>query len=407
MKEQLVKRLTNQWVEQVLEQFNQHSIAEKDACQLLSLKRAQLYKLRKIWLKAKSKGESFMLQSSGRNLKRSLSPEIERFLHEELSYIKKDACYYRGRFNFAFISEKVEREFNIHLHRNTIRRFAINNGYYQQTRREIQKPCIRFEMDSIGALFQHDTSHHVWLPISQRYHDLIMTKDDHSRMIVAYCLHEVESTWSHLSIARKTFEDIGIPLAYYVDRHSIFKFNLGPNCIHYIRHISEEEGKIQFKRALNSLDISVIYASDAESKGKIEKSFDYFQRRLPSECERYKVRTVNDAMPILDELVYFYNTRRIHEETQEIPLERWNRALKEGRAKLRPLPSGINLDTIFSLHFQRTVKPDGRFSLQGNTYRLKQLRDKRVTVALIPQRKIMVLNDNNEIIWQYHFEGYR
>jgi len=81
----------------------------------------------------------------------------------------------------------------------------------------------------------------------------------------------------------------------------------------------------------------------------------------------------------LDELVHFYNTRRTHEETQEIPLERWNKALKERRSTLRHLPNNINLDTIFSLHFQRTVKSDGCFSFQGTTYRLKHLQGKRTS----------------------------
>ncbi|MDI6793374.1 MAG: hypothetical protein QME81_10995, partial [bacterium] len=309
-------------------------------------------------------------------------------------------------FNFAFISEKVEQELDTYIHRNTIRRFAINNGYYEQTTKEKQKPCIRFEMDSVGALFQHDTSHHVWLPCSGRYHDLILTKDDHSRRIVAFSLREVESAWGHLCLARKTFETLGIPLAYYVDKHSIFKFNLGSECIHYKRRISEEEGKVQFKRALNSLGVTVLYANDARSKGKIEKSFDYFQRRLPVECERYKVKTVRKAMSILADLVHFYNARRVHAETGEIPLERWNRAVEEGRSKLRPIPEGTDLDAIFSLHFERTVYNDGTFKYQGKTYKLKQVPGKKITIASIPGKKLMALKDGQKI-WQYHFDGYR
>lgn len=104
-----------------------------------------------------------------------------------------------------------------------------------------------------------------------------MTKDDHSRLITGFSLREVESAWEHISLSRRVFEKSGRPLAYYVDRHSIFKFNLGSECIHYTRRISEEEGKVQFKRVLTSLDVSVLYAQDAKSKGKIEKGFDYFQ----------------------------------------------------------------------------------------------------------------------------------
>lgn len=406
MSEQLAKRATDQWVVQMLGQFNNHTITEKEACELLGLKRSQLYELRKLWLKNTLKGLSFELQASGEHKKRSLTDPVQEFLNKELTYLKEEAYYYRNKFNFAYLSEKVQKEFNISIHRNSIRRFAIDNGYYEQTTKEKQKPCIRFEMDSIGALFQHDTSRHIWLPCSKRYHDLIMTKDDHSRRTVAYGLREVESAWFHLCTARRTFETFGLPLAYYVDKHSIFKFNLSDECVHYTRRISEEEGKVQFKRALSSLDIAVLYAQDAKSKGKIEKHFDYFQRRLPQECERYNVKTIPEAMKILSDLVHFYDTKRVHMETNEIPQERWDRAVKDGRSKLRILPKDIDLDAIFSLHFQRAVYNDGTFKFQGKTYNLRQCPGKAIIIGVIPSQKIMAFKDQKKI-WQYHFKGYR
>lgn len=406
MTEQLAKRARNEWVTQVLEQFNNHTLTEKEACELLDIERAQLYRLRKRWLLATLGNATFELHASGENKKRSFTPQVQEFLHKELTYITEDAHYYKNKFNFPFLSEKVEKEFGIFIHRNSIRRFAIKEGYYEETTQEKQKPCIRFEMDSVGALFQHDTSRHVWLPCSGRYHDLIITKDDHSRRTVAFGLREIESAWYHLCLARQTFETFGLPLAYYVDRHSIFKFNLSDECIHYTRRISEEEGKVQFKRALNFMDITVLYAQDAQSKGKVEKPFDYLQRRLPAECERYKVKTVKDAMPILADIVHFYDTKRVHMETDEIPLERWNRAIKDGRSKLRPIPENTDLDAVFSLHFQRTVKSDGTFTFQGRTYKLGQFPGRKVTVAYIPGRKLMAFKGQQKI-WQYHFEGYR
>lgn len=403
---QLKKRTSQEWIEYVLTEFNDRAFSEKYACQLLEIKRSQLYELRKRWLKAHIGKKPFRIQSSGENQKLSLSDNIQDFLHQELSYIKKEAHYYRNRFNFAYLSERVFQKFGLSLHRNTIRRFAIKQGYYHQIPKEKKKPCIRFEMDSIGALFQHDTSRHVWLPLSGRYHDLIMTKDDHSRLITGFSLRETESAWEHIRLARKVFELHGRPLAYYVDRHSIFKFNIGSECIHYTRRISEEEGKIQFKRVLNSMDISVLYAQDAKSKGKIEKGFDYFQRRLPFECERYRVKTVREAMKILTDQVDFYNCKRVHLETEEIPIERWKRAQREQRSKLRALPQDIDLDAVFSLHFPRTVYNNGTIKFQGKSYRLNQVPGKKVIVAFQPGRKIMALF-NNEKIWQYYLEGYR
>jgi len=406
MARQIANRLTSQWVEQVLNQFNSHTITEKEACGLLDIKRSQFYEIRKKWLKDQLKNREFTLSSSGQGQKRALNDDIQAFIHKELEYIREKAYYYRGKFNFAYLSEKIERKFGVSVHRNTIRRFALKERYYEGATVEKQKPCLRFEMDSIGALYQHDTSRHIWIPHSKRYHDLIMTKDDHSRRTIEYGLHESESAWLHLYHARRAAERYGMPLAYYVDRHSIFKFNLSNTCIHYTRRISEEEGKVQFKRALNSLDVAVLYANDAKSKGKIEKPFDYYQRRLPQECERYHIKTVKGAMPILEDLVGFYDNKRRHMETGEIPTERWNRAEREGRSKLRPIPQGLDLDAVFSLHFQRTVNNDGSFKFHSKIYKLGSFPGRKITIGFIPGTKLMAFK-NEQKIWQYHFSGYR
>ncbi|MFW6139927.1 MAG: hypothetical protein ACOC5S_01050 [Acidobacteriota bacterium] len=163
---------------------------------------------------------------------------------------------------------------------------------------------------------------------------------------------------------------------------------------------------MQFKRVLNSLDISALYTQDSKSKGKIEKGFDYFQRRLSFECERYRVKTVREAMKILTDLVDFHNCKRVHMETEEIPIERWNRAKREKRSKLRPLPQHKDLDVIFSLHFSRTVYNDGTIKFQARSYKLNQVPGRKIIVAFQPGRKLIGLY-NNEKIWQYHFDGYR
>jgi len=77
MTEQLARRVTGQWVAQVLEQFNKHTISEKEACELLGIRRSQLYELRKKWLKSNLKGVTFELHASGEN-KNVLLPQIYR-----------------------------------------------------------------------------------------------------------------------------------------------------------------------------------------------------------------------------------------------------------------------------------------------------------------------------------------
>ena len=88
MAEQLKKRTSHEWVEYVLTQFNDRAFSEKYTCQLLKIKRSQLYELRKRWLRAHIRKKPFRLQSSGQNQKYSLSDDIQDFLHQELAYIK-------------------------------------------------------------------------------------------------------------------------------------------------------------------------------------------------------------------------------------------------------------------------------------------------------------------------------
>jgi len=138
MTKQLAKREPQEWVEYVLDRFNSHLISEEEACQFLQVRRASLYKIRERWLKCVISNTDFKLNSSGQNQKRSLDGEIVQFLHTELSYIKKEARFYRGKFNFAYLSEKIFDKFGRSIHRNTIRRFAIKEGYYEQTTKEKQ-----------------------------------------------------------------------------------------------------------------------------------------------------------------------------------------------------------------------------------------------------------------------------
>ncbi|GAH32045.1 unnamed protein product, partial [marine sediment metagenome] len=85
------------------------------------------------------------------------------------------------------------------------------------------------------------------------------TKDDYSRKVVGRKLVEKETSFLHLLTVETTIEEYGLPLAYYVDEHSIFRF-VKHKGIHVTYTVGKDEGKIQFKRALESLGIGVIYA---------------------------------------------------------------------------------------------------------------------------------------------------
>lgn len=209
---------------------------------------------------------------------------------------------------------------------------------------------------------------------------------------------EVESSWEHLSLSREVMATYGRPMAYYVDNHSIFRY-VGYSSRHYHYLKGRDEGEIQFKRALTALGVGLIYTGKGESqaKGKIEKRFDYLQRRLPPLCERHKITKPKDAQPILEDLLGYYNDSRIHQETEEIPSKRWEKAIQDVKGKLRPLDSSIDIDEVFSLHDTRVVRKDGTMTFKGQEYKIGRFSGEEVTVCFIPDVKIMVYKGKDKL----------
>ncbi len=401
MKERIHKRLPVEFVEEVLNAFNSHRISEKEAMGLLGIKRSRLHQLRRRWLRSNKKG-TFTLWQRVNNAFHIISPEVKEWLDKELEYIRYEADTFRGKFNFAFLAEEAEKRFHRAFSRNSIRLYALKNGYYHALPEEKGKVYTRFETSGPGALFQHDSSYHLWLPSTGKKQYLIITKDDYSRRIVGARIVEVETSFEHLQTVKETVMRYGVPLAYYLDNHSIFRFVLHTG-VHVRYRLREDEGEIQFKRALSSLGIGMIYTGkrQAQAKGKVEKVFDYLQRRLPYLCEKHKVKDCPEAQKILDELVNFYNEQRLHDETGEVPTKRWDDAIKNGKGKMRPLPANLDLDMVFSIHLKRTARKDGTIMFMGKRWSVGCPEGTELTICLIPSVKFIVYKGDKKI-WEFH-----
>ena len=393
MRQQLHKRMSQEVVSRILEAFTEHRISEKQACEILGIGRSRLYKIRTCWLQ---QGKHFQLSAERKIRRPSIHPEIKEFLLKEFRFIRKEAEHCRGKFNFAFLSEEVDKRFNYFLHRNTIRRLGIKSGYYKPIPAKKLRAYRRFEMAGPGMLLQHDASIHNWIPYLSTKQSLILTKDDYSRKFVRGVIVPVVTSWAHIVLVRETVLEYGIPVTYYVDNDSIF------NCIRYgggyIRDFRKtEEGKVQFSRALTMLGVNLIHTGirEAQAKGKIEKSFDYLQRRIPRLCERYGVKDIKGGNEVLREVLDYYNTRRTHEETHEIPDARWKRAES---IYFREIPDDMDIDFIFSLHYPRVVRKDGTVSYRGRYWKVgNESPGKIATVCLIEGVKFMVYSESRKI----------
>jgi hypothetical protein len=228
-------------------------------------------------------------------------------------------------------------------------------------------------MGAIGLLYQHDSSHHAWLPLTKRHDVMILTIDDHSRKVVYAKLVPHDTAWNHLCSVRGAVESYGCPIAYYTDNAAIFRPGTEP--------------ATQFGRALGALKIELKFTAKAypEAKGKVEKRFDYFQRRIPYLCERYKITSLTQANKILDESVQAFNELHVHAETEETPDKRWRKAIEEGRSMLQPIPEKTPMDIVFALHYPRKVRSDGTISFGNQIWKVPNAPLwKEVTVVLRP-----------------------
>ena len=130
MGKQIHKRLPKEFIADIVDRFEQRKISEKQATELLGIKRAQLYNLQKKWLRSKGELERFNLYKRTEYPTTNLPEKVNKFLHKELTYIKEEAKHFKGKYNFELLSAQTDQEFGIKPHRNTIRRWAINHGYY-------------------------------------------------------------------------------------------------------------------------------------------------------------------------------------------------------------------------------------------------------------------------------------
>jgi len=112
-------------------------------------------------------------------------------------------------------------------------------------------------------------------------------------------------------------------------------------------------------------------------------------------------KEISEAQKILDDLLSYYNEQRIHEETGEDPAKRWQEAVSNRKAKLRPLVSSTDLDRIFSIHLKRVVRKDGSIMSMGKKWSTGCLHGTPVTLCLIPNQKFMLYKEGKKL-WEIH-----
>jgi len=357
MADQIHRRLTDEHVKTLLELYENQAIDLADVLQRLGCRRSRFFELLQRY---RRDPKSFTITYPRDNAQHRLSPAIDQIIREEL---EKDYELIRNpdtpvcNYNYAYIRDQVVRRTGQKISAQSVRNRAKAWGYYIYKRKKDKKIPREVVTEAAGMLLQHDASQHTWAPYANQQWALITTIEDHSRYLLYADLVEKESTWLHIQAAQAVILEHGIGLFYYVDRHSIFRYKRTHDSPWHMRR-AQEEALTKWRTVIEKCNMRVIYALSPEAKGKVERPYRWLQDRLVRSCARERIRTVDQARPLLQEEVKRYNERQVHSTTGEIPALRLQRAIREGRNCFKPFqlrPPYSSRKDVFCLHEYRKV----------------------------------------------------
>lgn len=375
--DQVHKRLTSEQVKVLLKGYCQGLLDRSSIEEVLGIGRSRFFAFLKEYHHDPN-GFSIAYQRESRSrLPARVEAEIEKELMLEKNLID-DSTLPIASYNYAAIRDRLIK-CDIKVSAPTIIARAKSLGCYQPHPRK-KAHDREVVTTAIGALIQHDASHHKWSPYAGERWVLITSIDDFSRKLLYADFFEQETTWAHIKAAQGVMLTYGIPLRYYVDSLRVFCFVQGRDSV-WRRHVLQtDEADPQWRQVMRVLGVDVSYALSPAAKGKVERPYRWLQDRIVRTCAIEKITNINDARAVLKEELDHYNNYQVHSTTREVPSIRFDKARKEGKSLFRPfaLPKPYtSTKDVFCLRETRRV----------NGYRKISLSNHEVVVSNVPLRE--------------------
>lgn len=250
--------------------------------------------------------------------------------------------------------EKLREEHGIELSYTWVKLALQGAGLVEKARQRGVHRRRRERRPMIGMLLHIDGSTHRWLG-GEQWHDLIVVLDDATSEVYYAQLVEQESTETVLAALREVVERRGIFCALYSDRAS--HFWLTPKA----GEIVDRQRMTQVGRALRDLGIEMIPAYSPQARGRSERNFGTWQRRLPQELRLRGITTREEANRFLRESYLAEFNRRF--------------AVRAAQPESAFAPaSGKDLERIFSVQHERVVNRDNTLRVGNRVLQMDRVR---------------------------------
>ncbi len=375
--DQVHKRFTAEQVKVLLKGYCQGILDRPAIEETLGISKSTFFVLLRGYHRNADEFSLIYQRATPTRLSASVEKEIEAALMLERGLIEDPSLPISG-YNYSAIRDRLAKR-DIKIALSTIIGRAKGLGCYQPHPRK-KAHDREVVTTAIGALIQHDASHHRWSPYAGERWVLITSLDDFSRKILYADFLEQESTWAHIKAAESVMLTYGIPLRYYVDSLRVFRFVQGRDSVWRKHVLQTDEADPQWRQVMRVLGVDVAYALSPQAKGKVERPYRWLQDRIVRTCAIEKLTAIDDVRAVLKEELNRYNNHQVHSTTREVPSIRFDKARKEGNSLFRPftLPKPYtSTKDVFCLREKRTV----------NGYRKICLFNHEIVVPHVPLRE--------------------
>jgi len=367
MGNQIHKRLTDEQVRGLIERYCSKEVELEHILKILDIGRSRFFELLKSY---KESPYNFSIAYTREKKTRHISKKVEKNIIKELQAEKKfieDPTMPIRSYNYSYIRDILREKYSQKVSVPTIIDRAKKNDFYLP-KKEHKKHDREVLTNYAGELVQHDSSYHRWSPYVDTKWHLITSLDDYSRKMLYADLVERETTWDHISAMESIFLKYGLPLSFYVDSHSIFRFVQGRDSFWRKHYKVTDEADPQWKQVLIECGVKITYALSPQAKGKVERPYGWLQDRIVRTCAREGVKEIKGAREVLRYEMDRYNKHQVHSATGEIPDFRFFNALKAKKTLFRPFvvpPPFESTKDVFCLRVERMVNSYRKISLNN------------------------------------------
>ena len=376
MASQIHTKFTTDQVKELLQKYIDGSVERKYLQEVMGIKKAMFFRILKAY---RVNPKEFSVEYKRSSEAKRIAPEIQDNIIKELAIDKKaiqnkDVPLYK--YNYSYIQKRLETKYKQAVSLNTVIQYAKDNDFYLPKRKTPKAHDHEVLTTHAGELIQHDASYHMWAPDSGVKWCLITSLDDHSRFMLYAKLVEHESTIAHIEALQSVVTKYGVPLAYYTDCHSIFRYIKGRDQRHMSFEKFTDDVDPQWKQVVKECNIKPIYALSPQAKGKIERPYGWLQDHLVRTCIRENVKDITHANRILNWERDRYNYKQVHSTTREIPNRRFNSALEAKKSLFRtwtiPKPF-LSYKDIFALRIERYIDGYSSVTIKNINFKLSDV----------------------------------